>query len=408
VAALAATGCGLRTLRRNLALAQQQSSVDGQVEIRGGLSEPVVVVAERVDTGQIADLFVLARPGPFFMTLAPGRYRMAAFADRDRNLRYDPPGDPAVLLDPSGEVVLAPGERRSGVKLVIDPEAGVVLPFAVTGATPARALERIPSLQIGAIASLDDPRFAPDFGSLGLWDPIRFMLEAGAGVYFLEPYDPNKIPILFVHGATGSPANWKYLASRIDRTRFQAWFAYYPAAPNLDRVGEQILRALSSLQVKYRFPRLVLVAHSMGGLVTRAALNYVSGHLGTGRLVQVPVFVSISSPWGGIESADLGVKYAPVVAPMWQDMAPASTFLANLPKTPLPPETEFDLFFSYASDSRLNAQANDGTVTVASELSMPIQLQAKRVLGFERTHVSILDAPEVADQLNDILARVPR
>jgi pimeloyl-ACP methyl ester carboxylesterase len=232
------------------------------------------------------------------------------------------------------------------------------------------------------------------------------MLEAGGGIYFLEPYDPDKIPILFVHGATGSPANWKYLAGRIDRTRFQPWFAYYPAAASLERIGEQVVRALSSLQVKYHFPRMILVAHSMGGLVTRSAYNHVNQNFGSGRLVHVPLFLTLSSPWGGVASANLGIKYAPVVAPMWQDMAPGSAFLQNLPNTPLPPGTEYDLFFSYRSDSALSAEANDGTVTVASELSMPIQLQAEHVLGFDQTHVSILESPEVADQLNAILARI--
>jgi pimeloyl-ACP methyl ester carboxylesterase len=121
-----------------------------------------------------------------------------------------------------------------------------------------------------------------------------------------------------VHGATGSPLDWKYLVSKLDRSRFQPWFAYYPASPHLDRIGDQIVRALSSLQAKYKFEKMILVAHSMGGLVTRAALDYVVENVGTGRIVNVPAFVSISSPWGGMASASLGVEHAPVVAPMWQ------------------------------------------------------------------------------------------
>jgi hypothetical protein len=45
-------------------------------------------------------------------------------------------------------------------------------------------------------------------------------------------------------------------------------------------------------------------------------------------------------------------------------------------------------------------------VTVASMLSMPIQLQARHVRGFDETHVSILSSSEVAEQLNAILARI--
>lgn len=49
--------------------------------------------------------------------------------------------------------------------------------------------------------------------------------------------------------------------------------------------------------------------------------------------------------------------------------------------------------------------ANDGTVTVASELSMPIQRQASHVMGFDETHVSILHSPQVAERLTEILTR---
>jgi pimeloyl-ACP methyl ester carboxylesterase len=406
-AALLCGGCGMLTLKQNLAVAHEVASLEGNATIRGGASAPIVVAIEQVDTHQIADLFVLARPGPFFFTLPAGRYRFGAFEDDGRDLTYRS-GEPAALFGQTGEIVLAEGERRKGIDLTIDPGGGVVLPFAVSGPAPDDKSKKIPALQIGTITTLDDPRFTAENGNLGLWDPLRFMVEAGGGIYFLEEYDPSKIPILFVHGATGSPANWKYLAAQIDRRKFQPWFAYYPAAPHLDRIGDQIVRALSSLQVKHRFDRLILIAHSMGGLVTRAALDYVMQNLSTGRQVRVPLFLSISTPWDGVASATYGVKYAPVVAPMWEDMAPGSAFLTALPKTPVPSETEYDLFFSYRSDSTLSAEANDGTVAVSSELSVPIQRQAVHVMGFDETHTSILESAEVAEEVNAALLRVTR
>jgi hypothetical protein len=85
-------------------------------------------------------------------------------------------------------------------------------------------------------------------------------------------------------------------------------------------------------------------------------------------------------------------------------MAPNSAFLQGLPRTALPPECEFSLLFSYRGSS-MRREANDGTVTVSSQLSMPIQLQAARVTGFDESHTSILRSPEVAAQLNAILLR---
>ena len=43
-------------------------------------------------------------------------------------------------------------------------------------------------------------------------------------------------------------------------------------------------------------------------------------------------------------------------------------------------------------------------VTVASELHLPIQRRAKRMLGFSEDHVSILRSSEVSTELNGILA----
>jgi pimeloyl-ACP methyl ester carboxylesterase len=170
-------------------------------------------------------------------------------------------------------------------------------------------------------------------------------------------------------------------------------------------LGRGLVRALGALQVKYGFSRLILVAHSMGGLVTRAALNYTIENVGTGRTVHVPAFVSISTPWNGHSGAAKGVQYSPVVAPSWEDMAPGSSFLTRLSQTALLPECEYSLFFSYRDGGMLSGEANDGTVTVSSELAMPIQRQAARVMGFDENHTSILESREVAVQLNAILDR---
>jgi hypothetical protein len=84
-------------------------------------------------------------------------------------------------------------------------------------------------------------------------------------------------------------------------------------------------------------------------------------------------------------------------------MAPGSAFLAALPQTPLPPECEFSLLFGYRGRSGIGREANDGTVTVSSELPLSIQRQATRVIGFDENHTSILHSPEVAAELNTIL-----
>ncbi|HVN86616.1 MAG TPA: alpha/beta hydrolase [Candidatus Binatia bacterium] len=400
------SGCEFRTLRKNLEVASELTAVEGRADIRGGGSAPIVVVAYGVSAGKVVDMFVLPRPGPFFFVLPAGTYRLGAFEDRNRDLAYEAAEEPAVLFANPTDVVLEPGDRRKGLDVIIDPNASTQLPFGVSLASEQHEINQLPAPQLGTIVDIDDARFSEENGKLGMWNPLQFLATVGAGVYFLEEYDPKKTPVLFVHGATGNPNQFKYLVSHIDRSRFQPWLAYYPSAPHLERIGQSLVRTLSALQVKYNFQRLILVAHSMGGLVTRGAINYAFRSVGSTRVVHIPAFVSISSPWNGHAAAAKGAEYSPIVAPSWEDMVPGSPFIQSLPETPLPPECEYSLFFSYRGGTGLGGEANDGTVTVASELSMPIQRQAVRVMGFNEDHDSILTNPDLAAQLNAILARV--
>ena len=77
------------------------------------------------------------------------------------------------------------------------------------------------NLKFGQITTLDVKIFARENGSTGYWKPLTFLRDFGIGVYLLEPYDPDKIPVLFVHGAVGTPAGWKKLVATMDRTKFQ-------------------------------------------------------------------------------------------------------------------------------------------------------------------------------------------
>ena len=61
------------------------------------------------------------------------------------------------------------------------------------------------TISLGEEVNIDDPRFTEENASIGLWMPHHFLKKIGAGIYFLDPFDPNKIPVLFVHGVSGNP-----------------------------------------------------------------------------------------------------------------------------------------------------------------------------------------------------------
>jgi len=96
---------------------------------------------------------------------------------------------------------------------------------------------------------------------------------------------------------------------------------------------------------------------------------------------------------------------APVVAPSWFDMAPNSPFLIWLLDTPLPRYAAHDLYFAYGG-SRRSRIANDGVVTVASQLDLRAQQQARLVVGFDDQHRAVLDDPTVGDYLQRSLAGI--
>jgi len=78
--------------------------------------------------------------------------------------------------------------------------------------------------------------------------------------------------VLLVHGALGSPQDWRAFFTGLDRTRYQAWFFCYPSGAAIDSMAYLLYWKLLNLQLRYHFDTLYLTAHSMGGLVVRTFL----------------------------------------------------------------------------------------------------------------------------------------
>ena len=103
---------------------------------------------------------------------------------------------------------------------------------------------RVP-VALGQIVDWNQPRFALDpAGSEGLWQPATSLNRYGLGIWFLEPYDPQRIPVLLVHGLGGTAGDWKEFSAKLDTKRFQVWLYAYPSGL---RIGESadVARAVS-------------------------------------------------------------------------------------------------------------------------------------------------------------------
>ena len=258
-----------------------------------------------------------------------------------------------------------------------------------------RALGGKLNLAIGEVTSLDAPRFAEKAGSGGLWRPLDFLSGNTLGLYFTEPYDPQRIPLVLVYGIGGSPQDWRYFIEHFDRSRHQLWFFHYPSGMRLDLVAETLAGGLRMLRQRHGFQRCDLVAHSMGGLVARAALTRVVAREGQNF---IPRFVSISTPWGGHKAAESGIRHLKKPVPSWLDVAPNSPFLTHLYATPLPQGTTHDLIYGSVQKGPFwLKEPNDGVVTIASETDPRIEDSARSVRHLPFGHVPILNQPETLE-----------
>jgi pimeloyl-ACP methyl ester carboxylesterase len=257
-----------------------------------------------------------------------------------------------------------------------------------------------PIAKFGQITTLDDKIFHQENGSTGYWKPLTFLRDFGVGIYFIEPYSADKVPILFVHGANGTPIGWKKIVAQIDRTRYQPWFYYYPSGFRLGDISRALNIILTRLHDTYQFNALYITAHSMGGLVSR---SYIMKNEFENHRNYVKLFVSISTPWNGHNTAAKGAKQAPVAIPSWHDMAPESEFIRTIYKRELPAGVKFYLFFSFRGNCSLFMKNNDGTVELESELDYRAQKDAHRIFGFNEDHDSILSSQKVIGQYNQIL-----
>jgi len=399
--------CMFRELHQNLEELGTYGLLRGRVSVAEPSEAHIVIAVYSGPPGaaHVVDTFVLLQPGSYFFIVPAGTYRLAAFEDRDGNLVYDPAHDPATQFQNGAPIIVAGGQALEALDLAFRPDTLQPLGFAVSVPPGGqRGMRQIPDLNVGVVTTLDDARFSDDNARMGLWAPVEFLFDVGAGIYFLEPYDAHKTPVLFVHGADGSPANWTPVIEHLDRTRFQPWLAYYPTALPLELDASGLDRWMQRLYATYRFPRLIVVAHSMGGLVSRAFINHALQHSDSGVGDRLCLFVTLSTPWGGDARAALGIEQAPAVAPSWLDMAPGSPFLQSLLAQPLPESLPHYLLFSYGGGSRLRDEANDGVVTLASELDRRAQFDAVKVYGFNDGHMGILQDPQVTLLLNSLLA----
>lgn len=400
------SGCMLLRLKEDVSWLNSATTVKGSIQ--GASSEEGVVVVALVRPGEHQDYVpetytVRYGNGPFELLNRAGRFFLMAFEDQNEDLKFQP-GEPVGWWGEPTALVMGSDTDKGDrdIQLLSSDQAQKALPLIYADDLPPVEIAR-DTINLGTLANLDDPQFAVEIGTMGMWEPVKHVQAGHSGLYFLEPYDANKIPVLFVHGISGTGRVWRRLVSRLDRERLQPWVLNYPSGASLGLLAESITGLLNELQVKYGFSELAVVAHSMGGLVAR---DIVNRNLAQGSRGTVRQLITIATPWGGHAAAQKATN-APISVPAWHDMAPGSDFLQALMADALPSQVPFDLMFGYRGSSLFLAGNSDGTIAFTSLLAEPAQNQARQIIAFDEDHVSILKSPEVAARVNALLVDFP-
>jgi len=107
-----------------------------------------------------------------------------------------------------------------------------------------------------------------------------------SGLFLIEPYQPDKIPVVFIHGLMSSPDTWVQMINALKndpviRNRYQFWFYSFssgvPVMATAGNLRKVLLAAREELgttpEALAHFDKMVLIGHSMGGLVSRTLLQ---------------------------------------------------------------------------------------------------------------------------------------
>jgi len=110
----------------------------------------------------------------------------------------------------------------------------------------------------------------------------EFGPEIEPGLYMLRPYAPGKIPLVFVHGLSSSPVAFVQAVNDFQNdpvlsARYQFWMFVYPTGRPIVRSALRLREALGRAEAAYgadpAFHRMVVVGHSMGGILTHMIVS---------------------------------------------------------------------------------------------------------------------------------------
>jgi pimeloyl-ACP methyl ester carboxylesterase len=206
--------------------------------------------------------------------------------------------------------VAQPGEpaRQIG-PAVLAAQPAMLAPGMEPGGTPGQAMTRATDTKACCEAALVDParidQLPTTFGALPVAMDLLAPLDATRAtgvtpitgianllwprhfpgeprIIFLQPFDPDKTPVVLVHGLISTPGVWGPLVAGLEadpriRDCCQFWFFYYPTGQPVPLSALQLREALNAAVARTGLERpMILVGHSMGGILSRAQVSRIT------------------------------------------------------------------------------------------------------------------------------------
>jgi len=127
------------------------------------------------------------------------------------------------------------------------------------------------------------------FGLMGFFEAGERLKVSG--IYLMEPYDPERIPVLLIHGLVSSPFIWRDILSDMMADpelskRYQFMVFGYPSSFPLVESSALLRENLAALRAKYdptgSHPlsrNMIVAGHSMGGMLTHTLVADIDNNL---------------------------------------------------------------------------------------------------------------------------------
>src|SRR5262249_5547001 len=185
------------------------------------------------------------------------------------------------------------GVRQTNPRENFAPAHGISAPVTATldfKSNDALLSLRRPAKQATAVVEGKTRPLAADFSApISYYQPPSNLLLVGflggirggnyaekTGLYFLQPYDPDRIPLVFVHGLFSTPFTWVETINGLQadpeiRKHYQFWVFAYPTGNPILYSAWRLREELDKVDKLYPNHRpYVVIGHSMGGMLTHA------------------------------------------------------------------------------------------------------------------------------------------